>query len=343
MQANNAEKFLHRAVDSIRSQTYTDFFCWICDNHSTDSTYEIIKKYAQIDSRIIPLSNEKVDPVPLYNQYMPILLNSYPRTVEWFCILDADDEYSPDFLENMLTFITNNNLDIATCGTDWIDEKDGQVIKHKVLDKNLILEGQDFAELFPIYRNYMVTAWGAMYSLDLLQKCNFEWSRNAMNFSDTAFCMEAFQKSKRAGVLGKKLHKYYISPKTGSYSFRPDWFKACKYLHKISIEYLHDYGAINKQNEHYLYVLFLILIKYILPRIQNANVNFTEKLKILGEILTDGTTQYMLIHWNEVGIYSNKSDFLLEIEQWIYAQPEWDESRSVVEEIMAALNSGMKG
>ena len=342
IQAYNAEKTLNRAIDSILRQTYSNFSLYVLDNGSLDTTRTVIMNYAAKDNRIIPITRDtnhlfdKDKILPLF-PFIGQILNQYDSSC-YFVNLDADDEYSKDFLEKMLNFVSKNNLDIATCGTDWIDVNSGKTINHKVLDDNIILEDQDFAEMFPIYRNFMVTVWGAAYSLRLLQKCDFRWSRNAKYFSDTAFCMEAFRRAKRAGVLAESLHRYYILPKTVSNQFNSDWFQVCKYLHKITTEYLLDYGEISKKNEDYLYVLFLILIKYILPRIQNAEVGLLEKLKCINEIFTDKMTQHILKYWHEVGIYSDKEEFLRDIHEWIKSQDGWEKECSTVEKIASFMN-----
>ena len=338
IQAYNAEKVVHRAIESILSQTYDNFICWVCDNGSNDKTMEVIKKYALRDRRIIPFFNEKNDTHTLFKRFLPMIINNYSSSVDWFCNLDADDEYDPDFFEKIISFVSENQLDVATCGTNWVSEKTQKIIRRKLIDESIILEGREFAEYFPIYRNFMVTIWGAIYSLDLLEKCSFEWSKNAINFGDTAFVMEAFQKSKRAGILAECLHKYNIMPETGSYQFNPDWFKACKYIHKISTDYLLDYGEISKQNQDYLCVLYLILIKYILPRIQSADVNLLEKLKCLDEIFSDKSTQHILKNWHQVGIYSDRGEFLSDILGWIKSQDGWEKECSTVEKIASFMN-----
>jgi glycosyltransferase involved in cell wall biosynthesis len=48
----NGERYLATAIDSLLSQTYTDFELIISDNASTDSTSEICQAYAARDSRI---------------------------------------------------------------------------------------------------------------------------------------------------------------------------------------------------------------------------------------------------------------------------------------------------
>ena len=48
----NAERFLAKALDSILSQTFTDFELLLSDNASTDSTDAICREYAARDGRI---------------------------------------------------------------------------------------------------------------------------------------------------------------------------------------------------------------------------------------------------------------------------------------------------
>lgn len=331
----NSEKTLPRCIDSILNQTNTNFKYYIVDNGSTDETRKIIKRYSESNDRIIPLYYDENKRYRLFD-FLSVELAK--NSDGYLCVLDADDEYSPDFLEKMLSFMQDNNLEVATCGSDWIDKQTGEIIKHDVIDKTLLLEGQTFAEYFPYYRRFMLTIWGTVYSLQLIRKCNFEWAKNDRSFPGTAFCMEAHRYAERAGILAESLHKYYISPEIKSYRFNPRWFQECKYMYKISREYLLDYGEISKQNEDYLCVMILILIKYILPRIQLADVDLSEKYKSLKEIFTDNMTQYMLKNWDEVGIYSNKMDFLQEIEAWVYEQDGWEAYQEITEEIVASLN-----
>ena len=54
----NGEKYIREQLDSILSQSYTNFELIICDDHSTDSTIEVIKYYLEKDSRISLYQNK---------------------------------------------------------------------------------------------------------------------------------------------------------------------------------------------------------------------------------------------------------------------------------------------
>lgn len=58
MAAYNGERFIREQIDSILRQTYQDFELIICDDCSTDSTWNILKKYEGKDERIHCYLNE---------------------------------------------------------------------------------------------------------------------------------------------------------------------------------------------------------------------------------------------------------------------------------------------
>jgi len=49
----NGEKFLRGLLDSLLSQTYSDFELLISDNASSDATEEICREYTKSDERIV--------------------------------------------------------------------------------------------------------------------------------------------------------------------------------------------------------------------------------------------------------------------------------------------------
>ena len=59
MPVYNADKFLDESINSILSQTYSDFELLILDDASTDNSLKIIKAYAKEDKRIKVLVNQK--------------------------------------------------------------------------------------------------------------------------------------------------------------------------------------------------------------------------------------------------------------------------------------------
>ena len=89
----NGENYLREALDSLLSQSYTDFELIIADNASTDSTQDICKSYAQSDNRIHYYRNEtNIGAAENYNKVLEYAHGTY---FKWAA---HDDVCSKDFL-----------------------------------------------------------------------------------------------------------------------------------------------------------------------------------------------------------------------------------------------------
>lgn len=104
----NGEMYLAEAIQSILSQTFTDFELLIVDDGSTDNSTAIIRQFA--DSRITVLTNEK-------NAGLIFSLNKGISQCKgkYIARMDADDIALPHRLELQVDFMEKNE-EIAICG-----------------------------------------------------------------------------------------------------------------------------------------------------------------------------------------------------------------------------------
>jgi glycosyltransferase involved in cell wall biosynthesis len=92
---NNAA-FLSDAIDSILSQSYRDFEIIVVDDGSTDSTGEILSRYAE---KILAIRQENQGPAAARNRGIALAHGKY------LSFLDADDLYLPDKLKIQTEFL----------------------------------------------------------------------------------------------------------------------------------------------------------------------------------------------------------------------------------------------
>lgn len=111
MAVYNGEKSLHAAVDSILSQTFTDFEFIIINDCSTDGTRNILETYAIQDSRIRLLHNET-------NLRLPTSLNRGLSVARAPLIarMDDDDISLPERFAKQYAFMQANPR-VDVCGT----------------------------------------------------------------------------------------------------------------------------------------------------------------------------------------------------------------------------------
>ena len=96
----NCADTLEEAVDCIINQTFTDWELIMCDDCSSDNTYEVAKQIAKKDNRIFVLKNEK-------NLTLAPTLNKCAREAkgEYLARMDGDDVCALDRFEKEFDFL----------------------------------------------------------------------------------------------------------------------------------------------------------------------------------------------------------------------------------------------
>jgi len=103
MPVYNGERFIRKALESVISQTFTDWTLLISDNNSTDNTLSIIEEFAQIDSRIKYIKQEEnIGALKNFNYLAEQAESPY---FIWFA---ADDVWRPEFLESCFNNLEQN-------------------------------------------------------------------------------------------------------------------------------------------------------------------------------------------------------------------------------------------
>jgi glycosyltransferase involved in cell wall biosynthesis len=127
MSVYNNERYISRAIDSILAQSFEDFEVIIVDDASTDNTLDILTSYAQKDSRIKIIKNEK-------NIGLTQSLNKALQYAhgEFIARMDADDISADERFKLQIEFMKNNhNIGLLGTARFVIDEDDN------ILDVNI--------------------------------------------------------------------------------------------------------------------------------------------------------------------------------------------------------------
>ena len=130
---NEKSVWIQQTVESVLSQTYTDFeFIIIIDNpFLACDAVEYLRKTADADPRVRLHFNERnLGLMRSLNIGIDIAQGDY------IARMDADDIPFPDWLEKEMRFMEDNGYDIVSgCGVD-IDEEGNEICRSKIL-KNI--------------------------------------------------------------------------------------------------------------------------------------------------------------------------------------------------------------
>ena len=111
MSVYNGEDYLAETIDSVLSQTFTEWEFIIINDCSTDKTSQMLEEYAAKDNRIKVHTNET-------NLRLPSSLNKALSLAQgkYVARMDAADICMPDRLQKQYDFMESNpNIDLSSC------------------------------------------------------------------------------------------------------------------------------------------------------------------------------------------------------------------------------------
>ncbi len=157
----NGSSWLSQAIESILNQTLGNFEFIIVDDGSTDNSLEIIKGYAQQDSRIVVLVKKNTGLADSLNKGIEIARG------DWIARIDADDISEPLRLSKQLIIAeSKQNILFVGSGLFAIDET-GSILKtyhypicHRLLVRNLCTTLKFPPHSSAFYRTDVVRAIG---------------------------------------------------------------------------------------------------------------------------------------------------------------------------------------
>ena len=107
------EQYLRRCVDSILTQSYSDFSLILVDDGSPDRCGEICEEYARKESRIRVIHQKNAGLSAARNTAIDLLMEE--GEVQWLTFIDSDDWVHPNMLQCLLDAAQTFAVHIASC------------------------------------------------------------------------------------------------------------------------------------------------------------------------------------------------------------------------------------
>ena len=193
-----AERYLHRCVDSIIAQTFTDWELLLIDDGSPDGSGEICDEYAKRDNRIKVLHKENGGVSSARQKGQNKARGEYTIHV------DPDDWVEPTMLEDLYNKAKKDDADMVIC--DYYQNKGNMqtYIKQKPsrLDSDTVLS-ELFQQLHGSCCNKLVRR--ACYS----GKVKFPEGVNCCE--DLIWCVQVLPLCRKISYLDKAYYHYMIT------------------------------------------------------------------------------------------------------------------------------------
>lgn len=103
----NVEKYLNRCIDSILTQTFTDYELILVDDGSTDKSLSICNEYANTDNRVTVFHQDNHGAAATRN------FGVQQSCGEFIIFIDSDDFVAPEYLERLYIACVDYSADVS--------------------------------------------------------------------------------------------------------------------------------------------------------------------------------------------------------------------------------------
>lgn len=118
--AYNYASKIHRAIESVKEQTLSNFACFIVDDGSTDNTEDVVRELIKDDLRFNYIKQDNRGVANARNRGV------FSGKGKYVCCLDADDAITSRFLETCVDYLeANQEISIAYTGL-WYIKPNGE-------------------------------------------------------------------------------------------------------------------------------------------------------------------------------------------------------------------------
>jgi len=205
------EKYIHRCVDSILSQTFPNFELILVDDGSPDTCGKICDDYAKKDSRIHVIHQKNGGLSAARNTGIDYVMKSSGS--HWLAFVDSDDWVHPDYLKVLYQTAEQTQCKISVCG---FFRTEGEEFPAQQ-DFSMVRMSADDYYCGQIHDGMTAVAWNKLYNRSLFKKLRYPIGK--LHEDEFTTYLAVYQAGK-VGVTPAQLYAYYQNPEG---IMRSDW------------------------------------------------------------------------------------------------------------------------
>ena len=205
MPSFNVAPYIRECMDSVLAQTLSDIEVIVVDADSTDGTRETLEEYAQKDSRIVILEDDKKSTGYANNKALDY------ATGEYIGIVETDDYIVAEMYEKLYFYAQKYKAEVVKADYDSFSTVQG---KRFFVTHNLLGEKKKYYQvLSPRKNRYVFWAemfnWAGIYRRDFLNQYQIRHQETpGASFQDNGFWFQVFAYAQRVVFIHESFYRY---------------------------------------------------------------------------------------------------------------------------------------
>lgn len=301
----NVEPYLDVCLQSIATQTLLAWECICVNDGSTDGSLEILERWSENDHRFSVYSQHNQGPSVARNFGISV------ANGDFLSFVDADDVLRPNYLENLVRMIDQENLDIAGCAYELSDT-------HKVKKYQFAVDQVlSFPELMASNQNLQQSndlcfAWRYMIRRQLILDKGIRFDERCSIGEDTIFITNVFAHSQRILLTNDALYLYRINESSimRLQKYNPRMEESFLRMYDAKIKQIQEYN-IDRYSDYSSGLAVAALTQYIPKLMSNRRLHGEAKQEYIPTVLNLPLSQHAFHRIGFRNIYSSWREYMV--------------------------------
>lgn len=264
-----AEKYLHRCVNSLLVQTFTDFEILLIDDGSPDRSGDICDEYARKDNRVRVFHKKNGGVSSARN------IGLKEAKGEWIGFVDSDDWVEKDFFANIIDALLKYNLvDVVLFG--YKKEIAPDVFVPKISNyQSKVLNVYDKC----LIRLFESQVWNYLFKKDIIKNNGFLFDESISYAEDVLFIVDylsCVNSLYYLNITGYIYNDFNISSTT--------YIPSKKNLDHLRVA-VNIYKNINNNRSLLSNIISSLCVRFIIFLSKDIELTFFQKVKMLSYVL----------------------------------------------------------
>lgn len=197
----NCEKYIEKALNSLKEQTYQDIEVLVIDDGSTDKSLEIAERFASSDQRFKVIHQCNAGVSNARNKGLSLATGSIIGFV------DADDVCDPRQFEKMYNSLLENQAQAAICSL-LFELAHRTIFQGDKTSSSICMDKQ--TAIIELYKGniYSGHVHNKIFRRELCENILFD--EDISIGEDTLFCLKALSKASKVVYINEGLYHYQI-------------------------------------------------------------------------------------------------------------------------------------
>lgn len=203
----NTENYVFNCLWSLENQIYRNFEIIIVDDGSKDQSRKIVEDYIEkTQMHIILICQE--------NRGVSVARNNGIKNAHgnFICFIDSDDMVHPSYLDDLISAIEADKVDMVICNMMFIHENIDNTLKFNIVDdeKSTIKIGTHEGLKKFLYREITPGVGSFLLRKELIIENSLKFEEKYRYSEDVEFIFKALSNSKCISLIDARLYCYRI-------------------------------------------------------------------------------------------------------------------------------------